>query len=170
VRVVTPHRILVAVDGSDAGRRALEYVAEIAGARPGTTIRLLHLLPPIPPSLLEHGGAEEPRAEEALDEELREGQRRWLEERQRAAQLLLDEAQRVVEAHGTAVARIERECRPCVGGNAVARECLEAARESGCSTVALARQTMPWYRELLHQHQGDAAVRHGRGLAVWVIG
>jgi nucleotide-binding universal stress UspA family protein len=162
------HRILVAVDGSDGARRALAYVAEIVGNRPDTALHLLHLLPPIPPSQLEHAGAEKPEGERALDDALRDRQERWLAEREGEAQRLLDDAERLLADHGASV-RIERECRSSVGSAAVARDCLDAAHASWCDTVVLARNSMPWHRELLHPHPSDALVRRGRGLAVWVI-
>jgi len=165
---MTAHRILVAVDGSDGARRALAYVAEIVGRRPDTTLHLLHLLPPIPPRMLEHPGAERPEEELALEEDLRGRQKRWLAEQEEAARRLLDDAERFLADHAGAV-RVERECRPSVGSAAVARECLDAARAGGCDTIVLARQSMPWFREVLHAHPSDALVRRGRGLAVWVV-
>jgi len=163
------HSILVAVDGSDAARRALAYVGEMVGARADTTLRLLHLLPPTPPAYLEHGGAEHPANQKRLDRELRESRESWLAEKRDEAQAVFEDAIRILESHGVVAARIETECRACVGRQAVAKECLEAAAAGGCDTIVLARQTMPWHKDLLHHHQSTDVVRRGRGFAVWVV-
>jgi len=163
------HSILVAVDGSDAARRALAYVGEIVGPRPDTTLRLLHLLPPTPPEYLEHGGAEHPPTQERLDRELREGRDAWNAARCDEAQSVFQDAIRLLESHGLVAAHIETECRPCVGRHGVARACLDAAEEGGCDTIVLARQTMPWHKEILHRHESTDVVRRGRGFAIWVV-
>lgn len=163
------HGILVAVDGSDASRRALIYVGEILGPRPDTTVRLLHLLPPTPPELLEHGGAEHPNAQKRLDRDLRDTRDAWIASKREEAQALFEDSIRLLESHGLVAARIGTECRACVGTQAVARECLEAAAESGCDTIVLARQSMPWHKDLLHRHHSTNVVRKGRGFTVWVV-
>ena len=61
--------ILVSVDDSDESIRVVQYVADIVGAREGFRIRLFHVLPPLPPELLEFGGAESPQRERSLDRE-----------------------------------------------------------------------------------------------------
>ena len=71
--------------------------------------------------------------------------------------------------HGLPEKHIETECRCTVDHFIVARDCLAAAREAECSTIAIGRETLPWYRELLHRHAGDLLVRHAEGFTVWVI-
>lgn len=53
-------------------------------------VRLLHMLPPIPPELLKFGSAEDPRTEHRLSVELKEAQTRWIEKTTRGAQPSLD--------------------------------------------------------------------------------
>ena len=48
--------ILIAVDNTEASHRAVHYVAAMLGGRRGFHVRLLHVLPPFPPELLECGG------------------------------------------------------------------------------------------------------------------
>ena len=54
----TSRHILIAVDASGASDRAVTYVGEMIGKRQGYRVRLLHLLPPLPPPLLEVAGSE----------------------------------------------------------------------------------------------------------------
>lgn len=51
---------LIAIDDSDASRRAVKYVSKFVGRRKGFRICLVHVLRPLPPALLEHGGSEDP--------------------------------------------------------------------------------------------------------------
>ncbi|HZZ77389.1 MAG TPA: universal stress protein, partial [Gemmataceae bacterium] len=55
------HRILIAVDGSPASRRAVEYVADLVGGKTGFHVGLCHEMPE--PHMLEWGGAEDPAIE-----------------------------------------------------------------------------------------------------------
>src|SRR5438552_4396598 len=61
-----PHnkRILLAVDESDASRRAVDYVADMIDGRAGFHIGLVHL--ESPPRMLEWGGSENPEIEEKV--------------------------------------------------------------------------------------------------------
>ena len=56
--------IPLAVDDSEATARAVTYVASIIGGQPGFRLCLLHISAPLPPKLLEFGGAENPAEEE----------------------------------------------------------------------------------------------------------
>ncbi len=64
--------LLLVIDESPASVRAVEYTGNLLRRRQGFRIHLLHPLPPLPPELLEFGGAENPRKEQALENELRQ--------------------------------------------------------------------------------------------------
>lgn len=163
------HGILVALDDSEASEQTLRYVAHMTRGRPEFEIRLLHILPAVPPALLEHGGSADPVVEAQLDRELREERQRWIEQAEQAAQPLFDRAKGQLEAAGLVSAEIETECRASISGVAVARDCIEAARDSGCKTVAIGRTMLPWYREVLHKHPCDELVKHAEGLTIWIV-
>jgi hypothetical protein len=59
--------ILVAVDGSNASKRTIAYVADIAASSPGVRVGLLHL--ELPPRMLEWGGSEDPEVEDRVSSE-----------------------------------------------------------------------------------------------------
>ena len=162
------HGILVAVDDSAATKQTLRYVARMMAGRSDVGIRLLHLLPPVPPDLLEHGGAENPDVEHVLDKELREARDAWIKARQEDAEPLLDNARSILAADFPRDA-VTTECRPSVDGVAVARDCIEAAADSGCRTIAIGRDSLPWHREFLHTHACDELVKHAKGVTVWVV-
>ncbi len=52
----TNKNVLVSVDASEASMRVMIYVAEMIGAHRQCRVYLFHVLPPIPPELLEFGG------------------------------------------------------------------------------------------------------------------
>lgn len=85
-------RILVAIDDSSASSRAVDYVARLVGRRRGFCLCLVHLLPPLPPALLEHGGSENPQKEAQLEAGLRAEQELWISGAKKAAQESLNKA------------------------------------------------------------------------------
>jgi len=60
-------RLLIVFDDSDASVRAVRYVAKLVAQRRQFRICLVHVLPPLPPALMEHGGSEDPLEERRLD-------------------------------------------------------------------------------------------------------
>jgi nucleotide-binding universal stress UspA family protein len=161
------HSILVAVDESPEAERALRYVASFANGK--ITVRLLHLLPPIPSAHLEHGGAEDPQEEARLDAELREKREAWLREEEEKAQPVFERARTLLCSLGVPEAAISTECRPSVDSVAVARDCVEAAREGGCDTVAVGRSDQHGIKRIFHPHACSELVRKASGLTVWVV-
>ena len=163
------HGILIALDDSEASVQTLRYVAHMTQGRPEFRARLLHMLPVVPPALLEHGGSGDAAVEAELDKQLREARQRWISQAEQEAQPLFDRAKRQLEAAGFAPTDIETECRASISGMAVARDCIEAARDSGCRTVAIGRTLLPWYHEVFHTHPCDELVKHAEGLTIWIV-
>jgi hypothetical protein len=71
-------RILLVLDNSEIAFRAVRYVAQFVGRRRQFSICLAHVLPPLPPSLEEHGGSSNAARERQLDLAMREEQDRWI--------------------------------------------------------------------------------------------
>jgi K+-sensing histidine kinase KdpD len=46
---------------------------------------------------------------------------------------------------------------------------LEAARDQECSTIAVGRSSLKWFREAFHDHHADELVKRARGFTVWVV-
>jgi nucleotide-binding universal stress UspA family protein len=161
------HSILVAVDDSPEAERALRYVAGFADGE--ITVRLLHLLPPIPSVHLEHGGSENPAEQERLDAELTEQREAWLREEEIKAQPVLERARALLRELGVPGNAVAAECRPSVDGVAVARDCVEAARDGGCDTIAVGRSEQHGIKRIFHPHACSDLVRKASGLTVWVV-
>jgi hypothetical protein len=156
------HGVLVALDDSEAAEVALRYVSHMTAGRPEFRIHLLHLLRPVPRSLRGGDDAEE-------DEELRDARGRWITQAEERVQPLFERAREELEAGGIAPADIATECRLSFADVSVARDCIEAARNNGCWTIAIGRESLPWYRDLFHRHACDEIVRHAAGFTVWVV-
>jgi hypothetical protein len=163
------HGILMAVDDSESTNRALDYVAHMLGGRPDVRIHLFHLLKSVPPEYFEHGGAEDPARERRLAEELLERQERWIEEEKNRERPILEHAKSVFLEGGVHAEAIECEAAPSFGGIAVARDCLEAAKDNDCRTIVVGRTSLHWYREVLRRHHCHELVRRAEGFTVWIV-
>lgn len=163
-------KILVAVDDTEASLKAVTYVAQMVRGRDSIYICLFHVLPPIPPSLLEFGGAEDPQKEEMLSAELRAAQFEWLEKAKEAAGLSLKTAHIILGDQGVSQDRISIHFSSPIHKPNVVREVLEAAKQRHCGTVVVGRHRLPWVQELFHQHTGEGLVEKGQECSVWVIG
>ena len=93
-------RLLVILDDSAAAKRAVKYVGKFVGKRTGFHICLLHVLPPLPSELLEHGGSENPAKEARLGVDLKAEQHRWISAAKKASQKSLDEARAILRTAG----------------------------------------------------------------------
>ena len=159
--------VLIAVDDSPETERVLEYVGKVICG--DVSIRLLHLLPPIPSVHLEHGGSEDPAEQERLDHELRVMRDAWIREEEEKAQPIFERARATLREFGVPEAAIAAECRPSVDHVPVARECLDAARAAGCDTIAVARSEQHGLKRIFHPHACSELVRKGSGFTIWVV-
>jgi nucleotide-binding universal stress UspA family protein len=160
---------LIAVDESATSRKAVSYVSRILRGRTDVHIRLLHVLPPIPPGFLEFGGAEQPQLEQRLSGELRQDQARWIETAKRNAQASLDKAREILIQGGLSPHDISTSFSSPIHRPDVAHEILTVAQTFQCGTLVVGRHTRSWIRELLSTHVGEDLVRKGQGFAIWVV-
>jgi len=162
-------KILISVEDSEASLKAVTYVSHIVRGRKDIRICLFHVLPPIPPKLLEFGGAENPNKEQILSANLKAAQAQWLEKAKDKAQPWLDTAQTILRDHGVSQHNISSEFSSSIHKRDVAREVLEAATKWDCGTVVVGRHNLPWGQELFHRHVGEELVQKGQGFSVWVV-
>jgi nucleotide-binding universal stress UspA family protein len=163
-------KILVAVDDTEASLKAVTYVAQMVRGRDPIYICLFHVLPPIPPRLLEFGGAEDPQKEQILSAELKAAQFEWIEKAKDSAGPSLKIAHMILGDHGVSQDRISIYFSSPIHKPNVVREVLEAANQRHCGTVVVGRHRLPWVQELFHQHTGKGLVEKGQECSVWVIG
>lgn len=128
--MVNTSRLLVIVDGSSAGRRAVEYVGALIGRRKGCRICLAHLLPPLPAELLEFGGAENPTEETREQAQLHAEQKRYRRAERQKDRGMLETATDMLHKVGVPRSAIETRFWALPEGRDPADEVLEMAQGS----------------------------------------
>lgn len=161
--------ILIAIDNLDPSLRAVEYVGEMVGDRKGFSLYLFHVLPPFPPELLEFGGCEVPKKEEALTQQLREDQARWVADAIEAAQPLFLRAKETLQWSHVPIELVCNEVSPSVHRPDFVRDILEAANKFQCGTIVVGRDNFPSFQEMYKKHIGEELVQKGQGFAIWVV-
>lgn len=167
--MTTTDKFLIAVDESTTSLKAVAYVSQILRGRTDVHVRLLHVLPPIPPGFLEFGGAEHPELERRLSGELRQDQARWIETAKRNAQASLDNARDILLQSGLSPTEISTSFASPIHRPDVAYEVLKVAETWKCGTLVVGQHTRSWIRELRSRHVGEDLVRRGQGFAIWVV-
>lgn len=164
------HKIMIAVDDSSSSLDAVTYVASLMGGRKDLSIRLLHVLPPMPARLLEFGGSEDPDQEARLSAELRQSQQQWTENAKRSASAAMDKAVRLFIDHGFAAQQVSAElCSSLHDRDDIVHVILQTANDWGCGTIVVGRRTLPWLQQLFARHIGEDLVRKAERYAVWVV-
>ena len=162
-------KFLIAVEESAASLKAVTYVSRVLRGRTDVQVRLHHVLPPIPPDLLEFGGAELPQMEQRLSGELRQNQARWIETAKQNAQSSLDKALAILREGGLSPDGVSTSFSLPIHRPDVAREILEAAKTWNCGTLVVGRHIRSWIREIGSSHIGEELVQKGQGFAIWVV-
>ncbi len=162
-------KILVALDDSEASMRAVRYVANVIGGKKGFTVRLFHILGPLPPELREFGGSEIPKTEQKLEKELQERRERWIERSERETLPVLEKATSILKKAGLPTNAVETQFRISTNREDLASNILDASRLNQCGTVVVGRDSYSWLREMFQRHVADELVHKGQGLTLWVV-
>jgi nucleotide-binding universal stress UspA family protein len=161
--------ILIAIDDSAASYRAVTYVAQIIGGGKEFRILLLHVPEPMPPKLLEFGGAENPVEEQRAEMSLKESQIGWTEKVERTAQPIFARAKAILleaQVPETAVTthlfipRTERSLDASI---------LDVAQAEECATIVVGRESFPWLKELFQQHIADKLLEQDHNRTLWIV-
>ena len=162
-------RLLVMIDESPGTKRAVDYVAKLIGRRRGFHLCLLHLLPPLPPELLEFGGAENPRKEQKLEAELRRDQQAWIAAARDSARPALEDAMKALRKAGLSSREIDLECSDPMDGRDTTGAVLGQARAKRCHTIVIGHESHSWFRELAGGHLTEHLLRHASEITIWVV-
>ena len=167
----TSGHILVAVDDSEASDRAVAYVGALIGGRQGYRVRLLHILPPLPPSLLEVGGSENPAIEQREETTIHNQQATWLAEAEKQARPALQRARSGLRQANVPDQAIETEFVVSINGQSMVTDILDAAKTSQCGTIVVGRESFHGLQAFFahHHHVGDELVAKGHGVTIWVV-
>lgn len=163
-------RLLIVVDRSSNSQRAWNYVASLIGRRRGFQVHLLYLLPPLPPELLEFGGAEGPRTEQKLQTKLRREQQNWLVSASDSTKPVFDKALRVLQKAGIVSRNVEFDISSASEPLNSSQTIIDTARAKHCRTIVVGHEAHSWFRGLTGGvHLAEQIIRHGAGLSIWVV-
>jgi len=160
-------RILVAVDASKASRRAVNYVADMLGGKPGFHVGLVHL--ELPPRMLEWGGSEDPGIEDAVSLERAEAYQELEKEAIEGGRALLQRLQAILTERGIDVAALLVRFEEPLDRKHMATDVLNIAKERDYGTVVVGRHSFSGLKRLFQHHVGEELVRTGKGVTIWVV-
>lgn len=161
--------LLVVVDKSAAARRAVEYVAKLVGRRRGFRLRLAHVLAPVPPKLLEYRSVDDLDEQERLDARFEARQRQWLAAATAAAERTQAITNTTLRKAGVPAKAVSTLLSDPFDSHDAAEQILELARAHQCRTVVVGRQSISWFRKLMHGDLAAELVRRGEGVTIWVV-
>jgi nucleotide-binding universal stress UspA family protein len=160
-------RVLVAVDASEASRRAVNYVADMLGGKPGFHVGLVHL--ESPPRMLEWGGSEAPGIEGAVSLERAEAYQELKKAAIEGGQALLQRMQAILTERGIDVAALLVRFEEPLNRKNMATDVLNIANERDYGTVVVGRHSFSGLKRLFQHHVGEELVRTGKGVTIWVV-
>ena len=163
------HRVLLAVDDSEASVRAVSYVGRFLTGCTDLRVLLLHLLPPLPQGLLEHGGGRNAKEEEQIETAQEAEQAEWILRATAKAQPLLESAQATLMDHGMPGGSIEFRILETVPVDQAVDLILREAGASRCGTIVVGRGSLPWLRELFHRHLGQELASKAMGFTTLIV-
>lgn len=158
--------VLLAVDGSENSRRAVDYTAAILGCNEGFKIRLLHI-----ERLPDRDLFPDEAGWKASCEEYTETMRRFMEECRRA---LIDAGMpedAVTEQYIPSCNRpvAQTDAVRCSQGESISQEILRSMEDGGYGTIVLGRRGLSKAEEFLFGSVSSRIVHHARGCTVWVV-
>lgn len=143
-------RILMPVDETPASERAVDYAAAILKESTGIHFHLVH----VEPVQAKHMDADDVEFRRARD---------------RSRDILDKLKARLVEA-GVDQERVDCGFVAIPPDGTLDQAIIDAAADQGCTTLALGRNALPWYKERFHRHPADALMQHPHGCTLWIVG
>jgi nucleotide-binding universal stress UspA family protein len=163
------NNILVAIDDSASSERAIKQVAGAMRDPSASRITLLHVIRPVPPKILEHGGGEDPQQEQRLEAERDADQAAWRQQAEQDAQPVFANALSVLKAANVPDKAIETQIYAPVPGEDIAAAIVNVARDNACGTVVVGRSSYSWLREVIYTHVADQLMQQEPKLRLWVV-
>jgi len=158
-----PAKLLIPLDGSESAMHAVEYIANTFGHTPGLEIKLVHILPGLPPSMWDDGHilteAEHQQREETIAD--------WEKEQGEQWQSIFAQARAKLIQGGFAAEAISTKFQPQY--NDIADDILDEANLEGCSTIVVGRRGLTGAAKFLLGSISNKVAGHARDLAVIIV-
>ncbi len=162
-----PKKMLLAVDGSTASRRAVDYVADMVAGNADIHVGLFHLISP--PRMLEWGGSENPEIEETVGQDREQAYREMEAQVQQKGNELLQDFQEVLTQEGIEATVLPVEFEARMDRKHIVDDILRKVEQGSYGTIVVGKHSFSWLENLFSHHVGESLVRKGNGIAVWVI-
>ncbi len=159
-------RILIAIDGSDNAHRTVMYAGRILRDSKDAEITLFHVLKPLPKSLLEHGGSDNPIMENRLSEKLQQDQEAWLAHERELESPVVKQARQALRLSGFDPDRAQVKFDQ---DEDVPRAILETARRNGYETIVVGRRGESSRKDGLTGKVTEKLLHGAMGLTIWVV-
>jgi len=143
-------RILMPVDDTPASERAVDYASALMRESQGLHLHLVHVEP-------------------VRTKHLAEDDTEFLRARDRSRGIL-NRLEERLGAAGVDKARIDSGFLAIPPDRMLEEAVLDTARDQECTTIALGRNSLPWYKERFHRHPADALAQHPHGFTLWIVG
>ncbi len=157
------NKMLIAIDGSDCAKRAVEYVGRQFAANRDLRISLLHVLP-YPPAPFWDDGHILSEAEKALRNQVIE---KWLTNQRTKLEPLFKEAAEILISQGIKPEQIEK--KSISDSTDIAESILEETRDGGYQTLVLGRCGLSASKRFLMGSVTTKIINHGAGIAICVV-
>lgn len=161
------HKILVAVDGSGASERALEYAAKMASDLKDARLTIFHVGEPIPVNVMEYDKLPGTGTwEERLEQHRQEVDRYETDEAKADSEMFRYFKHRAQQL-GLKPEQID--ARFAADVQNVATEIILEAEKGGYEAICLGRRGRSSVKEFFIGSVSERVVRHAKGCAVWVV-
>jgi nucleotide-binding universal stress UspA family protein len=157
------NKVLIAIDGSECSKGAVEYVGRQFSGNRNLRISLLHVLP-YPPAPFWDDGHILSETEKAARNQVIE---RWLANQRAKLEPLFDEAVAILLSHGIKPEQIEK--KSISDSTDTAESILEEVRDGAYQTLVLGRCGLSASKRFLMGSVTTKIVNHGAGIAICVV-
>jgi nucleotide-binding universal stress UspA family protein len=157
------NRMLIAIDGSECSKGAVEYVGRQFSSNRDLRISLLHVLP-YPPAPFWDDGHILSEGEKTLRNQVIE---KWLANQRAKLDPLFKEAVELLISLGIKPEQIEK--KSISDSTDVAESILEEARDGGYQTLVLGRCGLSASKRFLMGSVTTKIINHGAGIAICVV-
>jgi nucleotide-binding universal stress UspA family protein len=157
------NRLLIAIDGSECSKGAVEYVGRQFSANRDLRISLLHVLP-YPPAPFWDDGHILSETEKTTRNRVIE---KWLANQRAKLDPLFSEAVGILISRGIKPEQIEK--KSISDSTDIAESILEEARDGGYQTLVLGRCGLSASKRFLMGSVTTKIINHGAGIAICVV-
>ena len=163
----TVKKILVAIDGKDESRKAVDYVSSLGSLLKSYKITLLQVLPTIPPEMLEDGGSEDPDVERQLKSARDKEIGKWEGGLKNKSTRVFEESKKKLIASGIPAGHIDT--KMVLRSLDIGKDIVDTAHDGGYSTVVVGRRGLSFIKELALGSVSYRVVKLAKNCTVWVV-